>query len=470
MDTVRKGLHTMNRRTFLVGAGALAASPLVKSFPVLNLPTQAADYSLRIEPCTLEIAPGVSVRTTTFNGLVPGPMLRLQQGKAATIDVTNASSDPDLTHWHGLRSDVRNDGAMEEGSPMIAPGQTYRYELSPSPFGTRWYHTHNGAKDNLKLGGYSGQFGFLIVEGGPSLGDVDQEFYLAIHHWEPRFVPMSSMMQLASSNHPATSGADVAYQYATFNAHCLGAGEPLRVKKGQRVMLHLLNASATENVVLVLPGHKFRVVAMDGNLVPHPIVVETLTIAVAERIDCIVEMENPGVWLLGSILPEERKMGLGIVVEYAGRKGKPMWRNPADASWSYSRFANAAPAAEPDATCRLDFIDIGPRENPKFDSWTVNGKSWPDVDPLIVQEGKRYRLQLNNLSGDQHPIHLHRHSFEIASIDGAPMSGVIKDTVNMMPMQRMEIDFIADNPGDSLYHCHMQLHMDFGFMGLVKYV
>lgn len=460
----------MDRRRFLTGAGALAGYPLLKSLDSLHRPDSGTpDYSLRIEPCTIEIAPGITVQTTAFNGQVPGPILRLQQGKKIAIDVTNGTSDPDLTHWHGLRSDVRNDGAMEEGSPMIAPGQTLRYELSPSPFGTRWYHTHNSAMDNLKLGTYSGQFGFLIVEGGPSLGDVDQEFFLAIHHWEPKFVPMSSMMQLASSNQPATSGSDVAYEYATVNSHCLGAGEPLRVKRGQRVMLHLLNASATENVVLALPGHKFTVVAMDGNPVPHPAAVETLTIAVAERIDCIVEMDHPGVWLLGSILPEARKMGLGVVVEYAGSRGNPVWKNPADTTWDYRKFGNAAPPTEPDASYRLDFIDIGPQHNSEFDSWTVNGKSWPDVDPLIVHEGKRYRLQLNNLSGDQHPIHLHRHSFEIASIGGVPTSGIMKDTVNMLPMQQMEVDFIADNPGDTLYHCHMQLHMDFGFMGLVKY-
>lgn len=460
----------MNRRRFLAGTGSLAGCAFADSLAALSRSRSiAADYRLRIQACSLEISPGVIIKTTAFNGQVPGPILRLQQGKKVTIDVTNATSDADLTHWHGLRSDVMNDGAMEEGSPMIPPGQTLRYELEPAPYGTRWYHTHNSAMDNLRLGAYSGQFGFLIVDGGPSPGDYDQEFFLALHHWEPSFVPMASMMMSTSSNNPATAGSDVAYKYATVNAHRLGAGEPLRVKRGQRVMLHLLNASATENVVLALPGHKFIVVAMDGNPVPHAVAVETLVLAVAERIDCIVEMNHPGVWVLGSLLPEARRRGMGVVVEYAGNTGQPVWKDPANTSWGYRRFANLARAVEPDATFRLDFINVGPRHDLRFDSWTINGNSWPDVEPLIVHEGKRYRLQLNNLSGDQHPLHLHRHSFEIASIDGVPMSGLVKDTVNMMPMQRMEVDFIADNPGDTLYHCHMQLHMDFGFMGLVKY-
>src|SRR6202035_5760161 len=98
------------------------------------------------------------------------------------------------------------------------------------------------------------------------------------------------------------------------NQHMLGAGEPIRVKRGQRVLMHLLNASGTENVVLALPGHTFNVIAMDGNPVPNPVAVETLSIAVAERVDAIVEMNSPGVWILGSKNDAERASGLGLTI------------------------------------------------------------------------------------------------------------------------------------------------------------
>ena len=107
---------------------------------------------------------------------------------------------------------------------------------------------------------------------------------------------------MESANQPLTTGSDVGYQYATVNQHMLGAGEPLRVKAGQRVLMRLLNASATENVVLALPGHTFKVIAMDGNPVPNPVAVEVLSLAVAERVDAVVEMNQPGVWVLGSTL------------------------------------------------------------------------------------------------------------------------------------------------------------------------
>jgi FtsP/CotA-like multicopper oxidase with cupredoxin domain len=110
--------------------------------------------------------------------------------------------------------------------------------------------------------------------------------------------------------------------------------------------MRLLNASATENVLLALPGHTFRVIALDGNPVPNPKEVEVLQVAVAERVDAIVEMKSPGVWVLGSTLEKSRQMGLGIVVEYAGKSGPPVWKDPPSAAWDYAQFAAAKPAGQ----------------------------------------------------------------------------------------------------------------------------
>ena len=472
-------MGAMDRREFLragglaLGAGfAGAALPLAERDIVAaaTTPVQGKpDYTLKIEPCSLELAPGVVVKTTAFNGQVPGPLLRVREGVPVAIDVTNASANPDIVHWHGLAIDSLNDGAMEEGSPMIAPGGMLRYTYTPKPTGTRWYHTHAGAGGDLSLGTYSGQFGFLLVEGKQDSGAYDQEIFLAIHHWEPSFVPMVETIRAESANQPMTTGSDVGYQYASINQHMLGAGEPIRVKQGQRVLLRLLNASATENVVLALPGHKFKVIAMDGNPVPNPAAVEVLSLAVAERVDAVVEMNTPGVWVLGSTLADARKMGLGIVVEYTGKTGAPVWTDPAPAKWDYAQFASSAAAAAPDETVTLTFRDSGPLKGSKFDTWTINNKSWPDVDPILVKQGKRYRLLLRNGSGDQHPIHLHRHTFEVAQIGHRPLSGLRKDVINVMPLETVAVDFVADNPGNTLLHCHQQLHMDFGFMTIIKY-
>ena len=84
--------------------------------------------------------------------------------------------------------------------------------------------------------------------------------------------------------------------------------------------------------------------------------------------------------------------------------------------------------------------------------------------------GKRYRLRMRNASDDIHPIHLHRHSFELTKFAGKPTFGVMKDVVMVGGYQQVEVDFTADNPGLTLFHCHQQLHMDFGFMTLFEYV
>jgi FtsP/CotA-like multicopper oxidase with cupredoxin domain len=474
---IRRG--SIDRREFLqntsralggaVAAGAFSG-PLLRATAFPSPAQTKADYTLKIQPCNLEIGPGVVIKTTAYNGQVPGPVLRLKEGVPVTIDVTNGSDHPDLVHWHGLAIDSLNDGAMEEGSPMIAPGSQLRYTFTPRPAGTRWYHTHAGAGEDLSLGTYSGQFGFLLVDGRADAGQYDQEVFLAIHHWGGSFVPMVETMRSESQNHPLTTGSDVGYKYATVNQHMLGAGEPIRVKQGQRVLMRLLNASATENVVLALPGHTFKVIAMDGNPVPNPTAVEVLSLAVAERVDAVVEMNAPGVWVLGSTLAEARTMGLGVVVEYAGKTGTPVWNDPATApKWDYTQFASATAAAAPDETVTLTFRDVGPQKGSKFDTWTINNKSWPDADPIRVTKGKRYRLLLRNGSGDQHPIHLHRHTFEVAQIGRKELSGLRKDVINVMPLETVAVDFVADNPGDTLLHCHQQLHMDFGFMTIVKY-
>src|SRR5258708_24036184 len=140
----------MNRRNFLSATGSLIAGSslhalMPRMFAAERSPAGKPDYSLRIEPCTLDIGPGVPIKTVAYNGQVPGPLLRLRQGVPVSIDLTNAGTDPDIVHWHGLAIDSLNDGAMEEGSPMITPGPTRRYTFTPKPAGTRWYHTHAGA-------------------------------------------------------------------------------------------------------------------------------------------------------------------------------------------------------------------------------------------------------------------------------------------------------------------------------------
>jgi hypothetical protein len=181
----------------------------------------------------------------------------------------------------------------------------------------------------------------------------------------------------------------------------------------------------------------------------------------------IVEMDNPGVWVFGSADDMDRETGMGVVVEYANRSGKPQWIAPKNTAWDYTVFGHSGSASEPDETVALKFEKI-PGGRGGFNRWTINGKSWPDTNPLFtVRQGKRYRLLMDNHSGDEHPVHLHRHTFEITKVGDKTTSGVMKDTISMPRYSTAEIDFVADDPGATLFHCHHQDHMDEGFAGLI---
>jgi FtsP/CotA-like multicopper oxidase with cupredoxin domain len=455
----------IDRRGFLIGAGAAGIALGGGLGRAYTQAANAPDHALRIAPLRLELAPGKVIDTFGYNAAVPGPLLRFREGQQVNIDVTNDTDVKDIVHWHGLYLPAAADGAMEEGSPMVERGGTRRYSFAAKPAGTRWYHSHDVAGTDLRRSLYSGMYGFLIIEPANDPGRYDQEVLLAAHHWEPRWVSMQDLRK----GPPPDNGLEVLYASASFNDKMLGHGEPIRVRQGQRVLFRLLNASPTENVTLALAGHRLTVIALDGNPVPSRRSVDTLFLAPAERADVMVEMNRPGVWILGAVKDDDRKMGLGVVVEYAGQSGAPQWQAPPTSAWDYTIFGDERPVPAPDE--RLEFVfEKIPGGRGGYNRWALNGSSWPATNPLFTAErGKRYRIVMANKSGDNHPVHLHRHSFEVTKVGDKATAGVMKDTINMTRFSSVEIDFTADDPGPSLLHCHHQDHQDEGFMGLVTY-
>jgi FtsP/CotA-like multicopper oxidase with cupredoxin domain len=495
----------MDRRLFLKVAGgglfgasvpalALGAEPGMGHSPAAPAaaPGGAADHVIRIGTGLVEVGPQRFLSMTTYNGSFPGPLVRLKEGRQVTVDIHNDTDTPEQLHWHGQRIPAAVDGAAEEGTPYIPPHGMRRVSYVAGPAGLRFYHTHLQAGDDLNLGQYSGQVGPVYVEPAHEPGGYDREVFLTLKEFEPSFSQGGDMAMDFLS--PATEdpdlkkrgesameaslgkgmkkGFEVGYRTFTINGRQLGFGEPIRVKRGERVLFHVLNGSATENRSLALPGHVFKVIALDGNPVPHPAEVPVLWIGTAERISAIVEMKRPGVWILGDLSDDDRRDGMGIVVEYADAKGKPAWRKPPAFKWDYRLFAdpNKTAVPPPDHVIEMLFEKDNAADR-GFNRWTINGKAF-DMDHMTVdwrlERGKRYRLRMRNASDDIHPMHLHRHTFELTRIAGQPTSGVMKDVAMLGGYQTMEVDFTADQPGLSLFHCHMQLHMDFGFMGLFE--
>jgi FtsP/CotA-like multicopper oxidase with cupredoxin domain len=494
------------RREFLKLVGTVAGARLVGPSIGLGQPKLLGgadsqtdesnpDYTLRIAACPIEIAHNRIVSGITYNGQFPGPLLRVKEGQQVVVDVFNDTDTPEQLHWHGqgVPSDV--DGAAEEGTPYIAAHGMRRIAFTPRPSGFRFYHTHNRAGADLHAGQYSGQVGPVYVDPKREWGHYDKEFFLVLKEFEPSFgqggdmaqdflAPIAKAKELEKAGESSMKaslakgmphGYEVGYRYFTINGRMLGHGEPLRVKEGERVLFHVLNGSATEIRSLALPGHSFKVVALDGNPVPAPAEVPVLWLGTAERVSAIVEMNHPGSWIMGDLADDDRGHGMGIVVEYAGHRGRPLWTPPKPFHWNYTRFAKGgASASTPDETFDMTFAKENAADE-GFNRWTINGAPYPMAQGIVpasfhLKQGKRYRLRMHNASDDIHPIHLHRHSFELTKLSGVQTAGVMKDVVMVGSYQEVEVDFTADNPGLTLFHCHQQLHMDFGFMTLFDYL
>jgi FtsP/CotA-like multicopper oxidase with cupredoxin domain len=460
----------------VVGLPQYAAAGAAESIGV----GRAADFTLRIAPTMVELAPQVVISTIAYNDKVPGPLLRVRQGQQMTVEVVNETDVPEFVHWHGLFIPSEVDGAEEEGTPPVPPHGKRRYQFAATPGGLRWYHSHTEAMMDLHRGSYTGQFGFLMIDDGNDPGHYDQEVFLALREWEPylsskdqdemRPDPNDPMAEKPAAPDTRPNGLEVAAPLYSINDKMLGAGEPIRVQPGQRVLMHLLNASASQVHRIGLFGHHFQVIALDGNRVPVPQTVDVIEIAPGERVDAIVEMNLPGVWILGELRNSARQSGMGIVVEYANHaQPQPQWIPPAKMFWDYTVFGKpAANRPAPDRVIDMVFEKVpgGPHG---INHWLVNGKEYPHEREFVFREGKRYRLVFHNRSDDSHPVHIHRHVFEIVEVNGKPTGGVMKDTVVVPAFGRVAVELVADQPGLTLFHCHIQQHMDFGFKALFRY-
>jgi FtsP/CotA-like multicopper oxidase with cupredoxin domain len=481
---------TVNRRSLLkLGGMALAHAGVSRlslgahagtpPSPAAQAPEITADYSLRIAPVTVELDRSHILSTIGYNGTAPGPVLRMRASKRVTIDVINDTDTPELVHWHGMLIPSEVDGTQEEGSPFIPPHGQRRFELTPGPAGSRWYHSHAMAMDDLHKGAYTGQFGFVYVDGDNDPGHYDQELFLALRDWEPFFTTTMDdedddthhgpLLEKPTTLNTDPDGLEVSSLTYSINDKALGAGDPIRVREGQRLLIHFLNASAIENRRIALTGHKMKVIALDGNPVPTPKLLDSVSVGAGERIDVLVEMTNPGVWILGTTEKLIRESGLGVVVEYSGQHRPPLWIDPPRVPWDYTIFGNdTSSSPAPQQTIELIFEKI-PGGAGKFNLWLINGKPYPHDREFVLQQGTRYRLVMRNRTDDAHPMHLHRHLWELVEVNGKKTAGIIKDTVVVPYYGRAIVDFTADQPGLALFHCHIQQHMDYGFKALFRY-
>ena len=419
------------RRAFLKLAGLAALGTSLESLAgaaarpgALPAPT----HSLCIRAAQVELAPGHAITTTTYDGQLPGPPLRTAVGQRVIVDVHNETSTAERVSWHG------QDMALDEAS-LVPPHALRRMEFTPTRPGLYFYHSGRIAAADLQAGLYSGQAGALLVEPRNHPGRYDHEWIVVLKECEP-FIRRTRR------------GCEVGYRSLTVNGRTLDPGNRLRVKAGHRVLLHVVNASATEPRTLALPGHSFEVTALNGCAVSSPARVTALHLNPAERVSALLDIVQPAGWVLRDRFDAMRN-------DYpvgCGQRGSAM-------------------AREPDATVEL-VLTRHDAARSGFSRWSINGTSFSSADPrpaLRVQYGLRYRLRIRNTSDEVIPVHLQRHRLEVARASGSRMAGLSQDVVTIGAEGLLEVDFTADNPGPALFYCTRQLHRDFGLMALLDY-
>lgn len=436
----------------------------------------------------------LQISAWTFNGSVPGSQIRLKQGEKVKINLKNELPDPVSIHWHGIPVPNEMDGIPGVTQNAVKPGESFRYEFTASVPGTYMYHTHQDGVNQLDKGLY----GTFIIE--PKEKTYDKDFTLMLDEWMSSPTEMDS--QMSGMDHSKMSGMENSnadsgdqqhsstndnqsqmdhdmsmYDVFTINGKNGKSIEPLSVKKGEKIRVRLINIGYLSHKIH-LHGHKFKVVAIDGQELnePQEIQNQLVSIAPGERYDIEFSANNPGKWYIECHGDMKGTEGMKTVINYEGindsiDKSNQQENLPIFDFSSYGK--NTAGKFTLNQKYDLEYtMDLNTVTKNGKSTYSINGKSFPETDPINVKKGDLVKVKLVNHSptGD-HPMHLHGHFFQVLSKNGVAIdsSPIIKDTINLKPGEEYVVAFEADNPGTWLFHCHDLHHATAGMVDVVKY-
>ncbi len=446
------------------GCAARSAQSAPVAVPTATAPTDV-DYLLTTREVEWELAPGKVIRAWSYNGRVPGETVRVLAGERVRIGLLNELPEATTVHWHGIDVPSTMDGVPELSQAAVQPGGTFVYEFDAQPAGTRWYHTHvNSAEQQDR--GLSAPF---IID--PRSDDlvVDREYTLLLDDWATAQATSNgfSLRGMMGASRPN-------YDTFTINGKAYPATEPLPVRAGDRVRLRLINASTDQTFVIGLAGHRLEVTHTDGNPLQTSVAVDALPIAPAERYDVTFVADNPGHWPLYALHSGHLAGGLQTLVTYKGVASSTLAQIPRPTNssrfWSYAmgQGIDALPPAVETGNSYMFTLSGGMRMS--RNRWTMNGRVYPNTLPMRAALGQLVRVHLSNMSMESHPFHLHGQSFRVLRFNGRALPvPLIKDTVDIAGhMRSVDIEFVAHNPGDWLFHCHKPLHMDGGMSTVIQ--
>ncbi len=430
----------------------LAAS----AFVTLALPAQTRTVDLVVAPGAPEIEPGLTQLAWLYGGSLPGQLIRMRADEVVDVRVRNRLPVSTIVHWHGQAVHQGMDGMPGMSRPAIAPGQEFVYRLQNMTPGTYWYHSHMGdAQADVGLAGV------LIVDpvdaGQDPPSDVDQ--VVVIDEWTPYL------------------GGPTPWFGVLMNGRSSVGQTPIMVQQGQKLRLRFVNTSAQTNFIVALDGHDMTVTHTDGHRV-QPVRVQAIMIGIGERYDVIVDANNVGTWSLAASLTSRRDVTqVRAVIQYVGST-QPV-PSPSfvpnnlrtGTLLSYSQLAAYHPVEPitptPNRTLASALAMDGNGNH------TINGEIWPNVTPMMLMAGERVQMNITTTASSYHPMHIHGHTFRLMGTAGGTTAPPLKDTVLIRPRgsawSSASVQFVADNPGRWMYHCHDSWHMSTGMIAMLHY-
>jgi len=482
---------TLSRRAFLATVGAGTAGLMLT--PPLWRPARAAsagDIHLRAAPGLARLAPEPHGETPAwcYNGLVPGPEIRVRQGERLRVVVENGLDEETTVHWHGVRLPNVMDGVPDLTQRPIGSGETFTYEFDAIDAGTFWYHPHQRSFEQVGRGLY----GPLIVEEAEPIR-VDRDVTWILDDW--RLTKSAAISDDFGNGHDMSHNGRVG-NTVTINGH---VPDTFAVQQGERIRLRLINAANARIFGLDFQDHEPVVIALDGQPVaPHAPDGGLVVLGPAMRVDVVLDMAGePG---SRSAIVDRFYEGLEYRLIDLSYDTEPLRDRPP--KWPMELPANPLPEPDIKNAVRHEVMFNGGRMGGMVMAemggsmgdgssdgmrggmgsmmrmmhsgkiWFINGVAAEGhiMDPMLTLERDRsYVLAMTNATAWHHPIHLHGHSFRVVTRNGqATTHREWQDTVMMAPRERVEIAFVADNPGNWMFHCHILEHQAAGMMGVIR--
>lgn len=483
--------RALPRRALLRGLTAGIASCTVPTIiPIVAHANGLRDVSLKAAPGLTRLVPEPYNETPAwcYNNAVPGPEIRVRQGERLRITVENGLAEETTVHWHGLRVPNHMDGVPHLTQTPIVPGETFSYEFDVPDAGTYWYHPHQRSFEQVGRGLY----GPLIVE-EPDPIRVDRDVTWVMDDWR--------LTQSAVISEDFGNRHDMSHNGRVGNTVTVNGRVPdvFNVRAGERIRLRLVNAANARIFGLDFQKHEPVVIAIDGQPVaPHVPKDDLVVLGPAMRADVILDMSNKAgsrISIVDRFYEQLEYRFVDLVYEQTPLRD----RTP---EWPITLPANPLPEPELGAAERHDIVFnggmmgemvmgemggamsntppgrmmggmgsmMGMMHSGKI--WFINGIAAEGhiLDPMLTLERDRsHVIAMTNATAWHHPIHLHGHSFRVISRNGTPTQHrEWQDTVMMAPREKVEIAFVADNPGDWMFHCHILEHQASGMMGVFR--